>query len=767
MAGQRSPVILIVEDDPGVTLLERRQLERAGYTPLSAANAAEALARLRDTPVDLVLLDYRLPGEADGLDLFVQIKAAGFDVPVILVTAFSNEAIVIRALRTGVRDFVSKSVEYLDYLPEAVERVLRQVQIEHQLAESQTRLASVIDSAIDAIITTDAEQRITLFNPSAEKMFRCRAAAALGQPIMNFMQASASEAGPFPRPMAEGGRSWQRADFKGKRGDGEQFPVEASISYAEVGGQQICTIVARDVTERKRMEKALRDSERRFKTFMDNSPSIAFVKDDQGRYVYVSNQLERFLGRRAADQVGRTDLQVWPPETARQLQDNDQAVRSSGRASEVEEVLPRADGAPSHWLVLRFPFQDASGAKLLGGVALEITERKRLEEQFLQSQKMEAVGRLAGGVAHDFNNLLTVITGFCELLLRTHDLDDPSRALVEEILRSGERAATLTRQLLAFSRKQMLLPQVISFNAVVADMEKMLRRVIGEDIDLVTVPGPDLGHVLADKGQLAQVILNLVVNARDAMPRGGKLTLETANVYFDEAYAATHPEVRAGAHVMLAVSDTGCGMTEEVRAHVFEPFFTTKEPGKGTGLGLATVFGIVKQSGGHITVYTEAGVGTTFKLYLPLVGERSRKMQPEIAVRELPQGTETILLVEDADPVRALAREVLHRSGYTILEARHGLEALVVAEQFQGKIDLLVTDVVMPQMGGPELARLLRAARPETKVLYLSGYTDDAVLRHGLLEGETAFVQKPFAMAMLARKVREVLDRELSSLPHE
>ncbi|HEV3449219.1 MAG TPA: PAS domain S-box protein, partial [Gemmataceae bacterium] len=322
MAGQRSPVILIVEDDPGVTLLERRQLERAGYTPLSAANAAEALAQLRDTAVDLVLLDYRLPGEADGLDLFVQIKAAGFDVPVILVTAFSNEAIVIRALRTGVRDFVSKSVEYLDYLPEAVERVLRQVQIEHQLAESQTRLASIIDSAIDAIIATDAEQRITLFNPSAEKMFRCRAAAALGQPIMNFMQVSASEAGPFPRPMAEGGRSWQRADFKGKRGDGEQFPVEASISYAEVGSQQICTIIARDVTERKRMEKALRDSERRFKTFMDNSPSIAFVKDDQGRYIYVSNQLERFLGRRAADQVGRTDLQVWPPETARQLQDN-------------------------------------------------------------------------------------------------------------------------------------------------------------------------------------------------------------------------------------------------------------------------------------------------------------------------------------------------------------------------------------------------------------------------------------------------------------
>jgi two-component system cell cycle sensor histidine kinase/response regulator CckA len=641
MVKQANPCILIVEDDPGMTALEQRRLERAGYGAITALSADEALGKLKECHVDLILLDYRLPGSVDGLDFYTQVKTAGFDVPVILVTAYSNEAIVIRALRSGVRDFVAKSVEFLDYLPEAVERVLRQVRLEHELADSETRLASVIDSAMDAIITIDADNRVTLFNHAAEKMFRCSAAEALGQPIISFLTASASEGPPFPRPFGESGRSSERTDCKGKRADGEQFPVEASISYARVGGQKICTIIARDVTERKRMERALRES----------------------------------------------------------------------------------------------------------------------KEQFLQAQKMEAVGRLAGGVAHDFNNLLTVITGFCDILLRTHALQDPSRVLVEEIQKAGERAALLTRQLLAFGRKQMLLPQVLSFNVVVADMDRMLRRIIGEDVELTTVLGPGLGSVLADKGQIGQVILNLVVNARDAMPRGGKLTIETADVFFDQAYVATHPDVRVGPHVMLAVADTGVGMSEEVRAHVFEPFFTTKEVGKGSGLGLATVFGIVKQSGGHIAVYSEPGHGTTFKIYFPMVGEKTREIVAEVPVSDVPLGQETILLVEDADPVRALAREVLQKCGYTIMEARHGRDALRLAEHFAGTIDLLLTDVVMPQMGGPELANTLRAQRPNTRVMYMSGYTDDAIFRHGLLEGETAFIQKPFAMEALARKVREVLDR--------
>jgi two-component system, cell cycle sensor histidine kinase and response regulator CckA len=763
MIQQAKPCILIVEDDPGMTVLEQRHLERAGYGAVTAPTADAALRRLTENHIDLILLDYQLPGDVDGLDFYQQVKAAGFDVPVILITAFSSEAVVIRALRSGMRDYVAESVEFLDYLPDAVERVLRQIRLEHQLSESETRLASIIDSAMDAIVTTDAGNRITLFNPSAEKMFRCSGALALGEPIVRFLSASASEGPPFPRPGGEGGRSDQRTECKGKRADGEQFPVEASISYAQVGGQSMCTLIARDVTERKRMEKALRESEMRFKTFMDNSPSIAFVKEDGGRYIYVSNQVERFLGRKAADLVGRTDLELWPPETAKQLRDHDLAVLTSGRSTEVEEVLPRADGAPSHWLALRFPFKDGSGAKLLGGVALEISERKRLEEQFLQSQKIEAVGRLAGGVAHDFNNLLTVISGFCDILLRTHSLADSSRALVEEIYKAGDRAALLTRQLLAFSRKQMLLPQVISFNAIVADMDKMLRRVIGEDVELAAILGPNLRTVLADRGQIGQVILNLAVNARDAMPRGGKLTIETANVHLDESYVAAHPELRVGPYAMLAVSDTGAGMSEEVKTHIFEPFFTTKDVGKGSGLGLATVFGIVKQSGGHIDVYSEAGCGTTFKIYLPPVAAAGREAVAEPVFTDVPRGSETILLVEDADPVRVLTREALQQCGYTVLEASQGREGLELAMQFGGKIDLLVTDVVMPQLGGPELARMLCSVRPETRVMYMSGYTDDAVFRHGLLDGETAFIQKPFAMDALARKVREVLDHQDAS----
>jgi signal transduction histidine kinase/CheY-like chemotaxis protein len=399
-------------------------------------------------------------------------------------------------------------------------------------------------------------------------------------------------------------------------------------------------------------------------------------------------------------------------------------------------------------------------------IAEDVTELRAMERQLRQAQKFEAIGQLAGGIAHDFNNVIGAILGWAELGYEQNRTNMPTAERFARIREQAERGAALTRELLAFARHQVLQPRAVDVNTVAGGLASFLDKVIGKDIEFKVITAP-VDPVKADPTQLEQVLMNLCLNARDAMPGGGRLLIETEMVELDDSYCGFYPYVSPGRYAVLSVSDTGVGMDGETRERIFEPFFTTKERGKGTGIGLATVYGIVKQSGGHITVYTEVGVGTTFKLYLPLVGERSRKMQPEIAVSELPHGTETILLVEDADPVRALAREVLQRSGYTILEARHGLEALVVAEQFKGKIDLLVTDVVMPQMGGPELAKLLRDARPGTKVLYLSGYTDDAVFRHGLLEGETAFVQKPFAMAVLARKVREVLDRELSSLPHQ
>ena len=397
-------------------------------------------------------------------------------------------------------------------------------------------------------------------------------------------------------------------------------------------------------------------------------------------------------------------------------------------------------------------------------VMASLNQRKQTEEalrqsedHLRQSQKMEAVGRLAGGVAHDFNNLMTVVMGRTELLLSRLDEGNPLRRNAEEIKRTTERAVSLTQQLLAFSRKQVLTPKVLDLNTVVANMERILRRLIGEDIDLVTVLGPALDRIKADPSQLEQVIMNLAINARDAMPSGGKLTIETANAYLDQPYARNHPSVLPGSYVMLAVSDNGTGMDSETQARIFEPFFTTKEQGKGTGLGLATVYGIVKQSGGYVWVYSEPGWGTTFKIYLPRVADRVDVAEPPPAPARA-QGSETILLVEDEAGVRELTREILQMNGYTVLEAEHGPKALEVCQHYSGTIDLMVTDVVMPQMSGAELSQQAATLRPAMKVIYISGYADRAIVRHGILEADTIYLQKPFTPDALARKVREALD---------
>jgi nitrogen-specific signal transduction histidine kinase/CheY-like chemotaxis protein len=394
------------------------------------------------------------------------------------------------------------------------------------------------------------------------------------------------------------------------------------------------------------------------------------------------------------------------------------------------------------------------------GISRDVTELNRLEEQFRQAQKMEAVGRLAGGVAHDFNNLLTGINGYCELVFNRLRADDPSRELLAEIRKCGERAATLTRQLLAFSRKQVLQPQVVSLNTLLGELLKLLKRLIGEDIELALVPGAALGLAKVDPGQFEQAVINLAVNARDAMPRGGRLTIETHNAELAEGYAERYPEVRPGRYVLVVVRDSGQGMDEATKARIFEPFFTTKEPGKGTGLGLAMVYGFVKQSGGHIEVESEPGRGATFKVYLPRAEETTPSAKSSPSLLQMPKGTETVLLVEDEDAVRALSKLVLQSSGYTVLEARDGQEGVWVAQQHQGPIHILVTDLVMPRLSGQQLAVLLVQARPHLRVLFMSGYTDEAVLRHGVFEADAAFLQKPFNAIGLARKVREVLDAE-------
>ena len=390
-------------------------------------------------------------------------------------------------------------------------------------------------------------------------------------------------------------------------------------------------------------------------------------------------------------------------------------------------------------------------------------DRIRLEEQFHQAQKMEAVGRLAGGVAHDFNNLLTVITGYSDLLLTSRDLKDNQRTALEEIRRSAERGGALTHQLLAFSRRQPMVSRVVHVNDLIIQIEKMLRRLIGEDIDLVTIPAAAQDTVTADPGRLEQVLMNLVVNARDAMPHGGKLTIETATVHLGDNFSAKHLGVPAGPHVTISITDTGVGMDEETQSHLFEPFFTTKGPGSGTGLGLATAYGIIRQSGGAIGMFSELGTGTTARIYLPLAETKTQTAAEMAPSDSALTGVETILVVEDEARVRKLIVDVLTARGYQVMEATRGEEAVRLCKQLKGKIDLAVIDVVMPEMSGPDLVKQVAPVCPSMRVLYISGYTDEAIVHHGIPQSGAAFLQKPFMPDALARKVREVLDTRSNS----
>jgi len=514
--------------------------------------------------------------------------------------------------------------------------------------------------------------------------------------------------------------------------------------------------VSRDITDHRRAEEQLRVQ----LSALQAAANAIFMTDAQGQIVWVNAAFTVATGYALEETIGRRLDFIASETTVPELLASVQETITGGEVWHGELINRRKNSTEFPVDLTVTPVRDEQGILThFVGIMQDVTQQHRLREQLLQSQKMEAVGRLAGGVAHDFNNILTAVLGYSELLLQRSAPSDPLHRHAEEIRKSAERAAALTQQLLAFSRRQPVQLHVLNLNELVADLNKMLRRLVGENIRMVTVCSPDLGHVRADAGQLQQVIMNLVVNARDAMPDGGTLTLQTANVQFDETYVRSYPEATVGDHVMLAISDTGMGMTAEVKEHLFEPFFTTKGVGGGTGLGLATCYGIVKQSGGHINVYSEPGQGTAFRIYLPRVSDTVDRSPQRGPQAEIPRGTETILIVEDEPEVRALAVLVLRELGYRVIEAGNGEEALQLsAMSDQQPIHLMVTDVVMPRMGGLHLAEALASRHPETKVLFISGYPDETITKHGTVPSDLAFLPKPFTPSALARRIREVLD---------
>jgi len=516
---------------------------------------------------------------------------------------------------------------------------------------------------------------------------------------------------------------------------------------SSVGGQIALAI------ERKRHEVALRESEARLRVLIEQLPAILWTIDKNLRFTSAMGAGLTRVGLHANEIVGKTLSEFFETSDANFL-----PITSHRRAVMGEPNTFHMEWRNGSYACHAEPLRNENG-RCEGAIcmALDVSDRKKLEEQLRQAQKMEAVGRLAGGIAHDFNNLLMVIQGHAELLTDRMKPGESLRRNAEQIQEASQRATSLTRQLLAFSRKQMLAPVVLNVQAVVSDMGKILRRLIGEDVELVTVNAPDLKRVKADRSQIEQVIMNLAVNARDAMPRGGKLTIETTNVEFDDSYSRAPVVLMPGRYVMLAVTDNGCGMDADTQAHIFEPFYTTKEKGKGTGLGLATVYGIVKQSGGYVWVYSEIGRGTTFKIYLPSVEEEVAPREIRQAVASLPRGTETVLLVEDEEGVRELAKEYLESCGYKVLVAQNGQAAIDLVSKHSGPIDLIMTDIVMPGLSGSDLAKKVQSLRPDIRVVYMSGYTDQAIIHHGILSSDVLLLQKPFTMSTLAHKLREAL----------
>jgi PAS domain S-box-containing protein len=709
------------------------------------------------------------------LGLIGRATAGGCDVPIVVLADRrpADAAIERRLFAAGAVDIWPEGDVTPPLLKHAVQAAIRHRETLVLLKIQRARLAllsSIVESSDDAILATSPDGTIVSWSAGAERLFGYPAEEAIGMPGERLVPEDRHDelAADFERLRT--GKRVGRHETVRVRKDGREIHVSLAVAPTLDGQGELAgaSMVARDVSERVIAQTAIIESERAHRSTFEAGPIAVAHIASNGRTIRANRRYCELVGypEHELRDLDVTGLAL-PGERAQNQAARDAMVAGTLARYVCETRYHRRDGSEV-WVSLNTTMhRDVSGRPLYFIDALEdITPRKRaeekraeLEEQLRQVHKMEAVGRLAGGIAHDFNNLLTAILGYAALLLDELPPADPARRDIEEIQKAGQTAASLTTQLLAFSRRQMLQPQIINLNTIVTNMKLLLQRLIGERIELFTSLASPLEQVSADQSQIEQVIMNLAVNARDAMPQGGRLTLETANVVIDRAFIAAHRGAVAGPHVMLAIRDTGTGMDAEVMTHLFEPFYTTKERGKGTGLGLATVYGIVKQSQGYIAVDSEPGRGSTFSVYLPATDAAREEAPAGHRMPAATRGTETVLLVEDQPEVRTITRETLARNGYTVVEASNGHEALEWLQRAERRIDLLLTDVVMPGIGGRELASAVAARQHDIRVLFMSGYADDVIGDRGVVESGLDFIQKPFMSDNLLRRVREVLDR--------
>ena len=781
MGGSRTPdpsdaralQVLVVGGDPKelgritAFLKEAPDIRFAVEECPSLDAAIEGLGR---RTVDALLLD--LTPASGGLESVDRLQRQIPRIPILILAEDRDEPSADQILRRGAQDFLLKSQIDGRMLSRAIRYAVGRKHTENALRESEERFELVARAIGNAVWELDLTSRRLRWNVGAHSF--------LGYPpetVISDYDHWRERLHPEDRErvlhsindvISGGGRFWMH-EYRLLCADGSYAHVfdRGEVIRDDQDKPRRMVGAMTDITERKRADDSLRETNETLRTLIQASPAGILVIDRREQVRIWNRAAEQIFGWNAFEVIGHPIPMLAAAEGVDEWSPLARRVLAGEALSGWEISVKRRGGTPMEVSVSMAPLRNGrdqiSGAMAviqdISQVKAAEKHRMQLEERLWQSQKMEAVGRLAGGVAHDFNNLLTAVSGYAELIQSRFEAPDPVRTYADEILTSSDRAAQLTRQLLAFGRRQILQPRVLDLNDVVRGMEALLRRLVGEHIDLGTALDPRLGSVRADQGQIEQVIMNLAVNARDVMPNGGKLTIETRNIELEESYFERHGRARSGPHVVLVVSDTGCGMNPETRSHVFEPFFTTKEQDKGTGLGLATVYGVVKQSEGDIWVYSELGQGASFKIYLPRIDQAPAPPKEGSRIQRR-AATETILLAEDSDAVRRLLREILRKAGYTVLEARNGAEALETSRTFEGVIDLLLTDMVMPQMSGRELGAHLATKRPRMRVLFMSGYTEEAIVRNGVLAPGTAFLEKPFTPTSVITRVRELLDEQ-------